>query len=108
MIQKIENLIQQVNAFSATSAAEIEEFRIRILGKKGHLSNESSAQAAVRLLESGTKHLLLGHLSNENNDPHLAYRTVHAALLNAGAEVGRDVTLNVAGRYQVSHLYTMK
>ena len=80
----------------------------RILGKKGHLSNESSAQAAVRLLESGTKHLLLGHLSNENNDPHLAYRTVHAALLGAGAEVGRDVTLNVAGRYQVSHLYTMK
>ena len=38
MIQKIENLIQQVNAFSATSAAEIEEFRIRILGKKGELN----------------------------------------------------------------------
>ena len=67
-----------------------------------------SAQAAVRLLESGTKHLLLGHLSSENNDPHLAYRTVHAALCAAGAEVGRDVTLNVAGRYQVSHLYTVK
>jgi len=38
MIQKIENLIQQVNTFSATSAAEIEEFRIRILGKKGELN----------------------------------------------------------------------
>ncbi len=38
MIQKIENLIGEVNAFSATSAAEIEEFRIRILGKKGELN----------------------------------------------------------------------
>lgn len=53
-------------------------------------------------------HLLLGHLSSENNTPELAYRTVHTALCQAGAEVGGDVTLHVAGRYQVSHMYTMK
>lgn len=80
----------------------------RILGRKGHLSNQSSAEAAVELCRGGTKHLLLGHLSSENNDPHLAYRTVGTALRAAGAELGGDVTLNVAGRYQVSHMYTMK
>ena len=80
----------------------------RILGRKGHLSNQTSAEAAVALWQSGTRHLLLGHLSSENNDPHLAYRTVQTALIAAGAEIGRDVTLNVAGRYQVSHLYTVK
>lgn len=80
----------------------------RILGKKGHLSNESSAQAAIELVRGGTRHLLLGHLSNENNTPELAYRTVCTALENEGADVGGDVTLNLAGRYRVSHIYTMK
>jgi phosphoribosyl 1,2-cyclic phosphodiesterase len=79
----------------------------RILGKKGHLSNESGAQAAVQLAATGTRHLLLGHLSSENNDPDLAYRTSHAALTNAGAVVGRDVTLQVAGRHQTGYLYRM-
>lgn len=41
----------------------------RILGKRGHLSNESGAEAAVRLMNEGTKHILLGHLSKENNTP---------------------------------------
>jgi len=77
----------------------------RILGKNGHLSNEAGASAGVRLTQSGTRHLLLGHLSNENNTPDIAYRTVHTALTDAGADVGTDVTLHVAGRYQASFLH---
>ena len=68
---------------------------------------DSGAQAAVCLAQSGTRHLLLGHLSSENNTPDLAYRTTHAALTNAGACVGGDVTLHVAARYRASYLYTM-
>ena len=79
--------------------------KTRILGRKGHLSNEAGAQAAVKLLESGTKHLLLGHLSQENNTPDIAYRVVSTALTEAGAVIGDDVTLNVASRYQAGHLY---
>jgi phosphoribosyl 1,2-cyclic phosphodiesterase len=79
--------------------------KTRILGRKGHLSNEAGAQAAVKLLESGTKHLLLGHLSRENNTPDIAYRVVSSALTEAGAVIGDDVTLNVASRYQAGHLY---
>lgn len=81
--------------------------KTRILGKKGHLSNESGAAAAALLAQAGTKHLLLGHLSRENNTPDLAYRTTHAALTAAGAQVGRDVTLHVAARSQASYLYTL-
>lgn len=84
-----------------------QRLKTRILGKKGHLSNMSGAEAAVHLAENGTRHLLLGHLSSENNTPDLAYRTTHAALSDAGAEVGRDVTLHVAARYRASHLYTI-
>ena len=79
----------------------------RILGRKGHLSNESGAAAALELVEYGTKHLLLGHLSSENNTPDLAYRTTLNALQNAGVDVGREVSLNVAGRYRTSCIYTI-
>ena len=82
-----------------------QHLKSRILGRKGHLSNESGAEAAVMLLKGGTRHLLLGHLSSENNTPDLAYRTVRAALEEAGAEIGGDVTLSVAGRYQTSQIY---
>jgi len=85
-----------------------QHLKSRILGRKGHLSNESGAEAAVELAQSGTRHLLLGHLSGENNTPELAMRTVQGALEKAGAEIGRDVTLHVAGRFQPSHLYRMK
>lgn len=81
--------------------------KTRILGKKGHLSNESGAAAAAFLAQHGTRHLLLGHLSSENNTPDLAYRTAHAALTAAGACVGDDVSLHVAARYQASYLYTL-
>ena len=79
--------------------------KARILGKHGHLSNDAGAEAAVRLAQCGTRHLLLGHLSNENNTPDMAYRTTHMALSAAGASVGDDVTLHVAGRFQASFLY---
>lgn len=82
-----------------------ERLKTRILGRKGHLSNEAGAEAAVQLLQSGTKHLLLGHLSQENNTPDLAYQTVCAALTNAGAEIDKDVSLHVAGRFQAGYLY---
>ena len=85
-----------------------QHLKSRILGRKGHLSNESGAEAAVWLAQHGTQHFLLGHLSSENNDPDLAYRTSCEALAKAGAQVGRDVTLHVAGRYQPSRLYTIK
>ena len=84
-----------------------QRLKTRILGKKGHLSNQSGAEAAVHLAKNGTRHLLLGHLSSENNTPDLAYRTAHAALTDAGARVGCDVTLHVAARYRASYLYTM-
>ncbi|HPF86974.1 MAG TPA: MBL fold metallo-hydrolase [Candidatus Limiplasma sp.] len=79
--------------------------KTRILGRKGHLSNDAGADAAVQLVHSGTKHILLGHLSPENNTPDMAYQVAAAALTDAGAVIGEDITLNVASRFQAGHLY---
>lgn len=52
----------------------------RILGARGHLSNEACAAAVVKLAESGVKHFILAHLSKENNYPELAYSVCRNAL----------------------------
>ncbi|MGN0157041.1 MAG: MBL fold metallo-hydrolase, partial [Lachnospiraceae bacterium] len=48
----------------------------RILGERGHLSNEASGRLLGKLLHDGLKEVVLGHLSKENNLPELAYETV--------------------------------
>lgn len=68
----------------------------RILGRLGHLSNEICAETAVKLIESGTTRLILGHLSQENNVPQLAYQTTYSSLLSAGAKQNADYILKVA------------
>lgn len=52
----------------------------RILSDNGHLSNDDCARFARRLAESGTRQIILGHLSRENNRPAIALETVGAAL----------------------------
>ena len=65
--------------------------KARILSDEGHLSNKFAAKVAVRLAQSGTKHLLLAHLSKENNEPRLALDTVRDALVQAGVEMKVDL-----------------
>jgi phosphoribosyl 1,2-cyclic phosphodiesterase len=79
----------------------------RILGDKGHLSNVSCGQALTELAK-GLKHIYLGHLSEENNDPLLAFETVRD-ILEAGSvpvnsPCGTGVSLYLAERYLVSKL----
>lgn len=52
----------------------------RVLGGFGHLCNEAAAALAVHLALSGTKALVLAHLSRENNTPELARFAVEKAL----------------------------
>ena len=48
----------------------------RILGDRGHLSNENSGRLLCRILHDNLKAVLLGHLSKENNLPELAFESV--------------------------------
>lgn len=74
----------------------------RIASHHGHLSNDESGIACIRLLEQGTEKIILSHLSQENNFPHLALLTVNDALTEAGAKEGLDYRLTAARRYDVS------
>ncbi len=52
------------------------ELKRRILGERGHLSNEVCGQLISRILNDNIEGILLGHLSKDNNYDRLAYETV--------------------------------
>lgn len=66
----------------------------RILSQNGHLSNNDCAVQVGRLIERGTTHFILGHLSQDNNRPDIADRTVQQGLPQFTR--GRDYLLGVA------------
>ena len=68
--------------------------KARIRSDSGHLSNTQSGELARYLVENGTVHFVLGHLSEHNNTPEKAAAAVMQAL--SGYVCGRDYLLDVA------------
>ena len=77
----------------------------RVRGEGGHLSNKECAELIHDIWHPGIKHIFLCHLSAENNDPDLAYRTAARALQSEGVRVGEDVVLSVLNRNSPSLVY---
>lgn len=68
----------------------------RILGKNGHLSNLACAKVVEELAKTGTKQVMLSHLSTHNNYPKLAYDTVCGYLNSVGIVEGENIRVSVA------------
>lgn len=66
----------------------------RIWGNRGHLSNESSGRLIDRIASRKLKNVILGHLSNENNYPELAFEAVRNEI-NAGEGKIKSEDLNI-------------
>lgn len=74
----------------------------RILGDRGHLSNENAGRLLCRLLHDNMKAIFLGHLSKENNYEALAFETVCSEVtLGDNPYKARDFRIEVAKRDQV-------
>ncbi len=65
----------------------------RILSDKGHVSNEDAGIALLDVIGNNTKHVYLGHLSQDNNMIDLAKMSVEQTLTKHGIEVGKQLTL---------------
>jgi phosphoribosyl 1,2-cyclic phosphodiesterase len=77
----------------------------RILGEKGHLSNESSGRLINDLLNDNVDSILLGHLSKENNYDKLAFETVRQEIdLSDNEYKSKDFKIEVASRTEASRL----
>lgn len=71
----------------------------RIASPIGHLSNIEAGKTINYLADFGVKNIMLGHLSNENNFPELAYKSVLEQIEN------KDLNLSVANRFEPSKFF---
>ena len=77
----------------------------RILGKKGHLSNESAGRLLSEIVHDDLKHVFLGHLSRENNLPQLAHEAVRLEItMGENPYQASDFDIRVAERSEPSGL----
>ena len=75
----------------------------RILGERGHLSNENSGKLLCRILHDKLQAIVLGHLSKENNLPELAYEAVRMEItMGENPYRAEDFRMMVADRSNVS------
>ena len=79
----------------------------RIAGPTGHLSNRDCAEAIANNATQSLRHVWLCHLSEENNHPVLAEKTVEQVLRSYGIIVGKDFKLDVLKRKTVSAVFEL-
>ncbi len=79
----------------------------RILGDRGHLSNEMSGDLISEVYHENLEYILLGHLSRENNHPRLAHTSVSTKLSLCKTGVNPDLKLIVSEREEITGLITI-
>lgn len=80
----------------------------RVMGEKGHLSNELSGRLLCDILHDNLKNIVLGHLSKENNYAKLAYETVKLEVtLGDNDYKGEELDISVAKRDGISAIITV-
>lgn len=65
-----------------------EYLKARIAGSSGHLDNRQTAAFLTEIINPGLNHIFLCHLSQDNNTPQIALKTVRDALEAKGIKVG--------------------
>jgi len=64
-----------------------QSLKMRIMGDGGHMSNDEAAHVCSRLAGRGVKKFILGHLSENNNEPRRALETVWRKLKDFDVEL---------------------
>ena len=84
-----------------------EYLKERIMSPTGHLSNKECGETLAQYATPALRHVWLAHLSEENNHPELALKTVEHELRSVGIIPGKDFLLNVLKRRTPSEIYEL-
>jgi phosphoribosyl 1,2-cyclic phosphodiesterase len=80
----------------------------RIMSDNGHLNNTACGNAIVENMTEKLKNVWLCHLSEENNHPELARKTVETILRSHGVIPGVDLHLEVLRRTLPTGVFDLK
>lgn len=84
-----------------------QHLKTRIDGPTGHLSNNDCGEAIANYGTSRLKHVWLCHLSEENNHPVLALKTVEQTLRSYGIIAGKDFKVEDLKRKSPSEFFEL-
>jgi phosphoribosyl 1,2-cyclic phosphodiesterase len=84
-----------------------EHLKARIVGTGGHLSNVECGKALAENASPALRHVWLCHLSEENNHPELARKTVEQVLRSYGIAPGKDFELDVLKRKMPTGIFEL-
>jgi len=80
----------------------------RISNGRGHLSNSEVAEFLAANFDLHLKNIWLCHLSQDNNHPELACKTVEMAMGQYGIRIGKDVNLFALKRTTPSEMFILE
>ena len=95
-----------------------EYLKARIQTERGHMDNVHTAAFLAETITDKLSHIFLCHLSQDNNTPQIALKTIREALEKAGKKVGNaentiddrnaDVQLMALPRYGATRLFVFR
>ena len=69
----------------------------------GHLSNDAMADFLIQDLDPATRHLVLGHLSEHNNNPYIVDKVASQSI----EQRGLSTTLAIAKQREPSEVFQL-
>ena len=114
--EEIKQYIQRANYLVIEANYDVEmlaegpypqHLKVRIASPSGHLSNLDCATAIAENASASLRHVWLCHLSEENNHPELARKSVEATLRSYGIVVGKEFELEVLKRKMPTGIYEL-
>ena len=80
------------------------DLKMRIKSDFGHLSNDLASEIMDEIVSGNGEHLILGHLSKNNNTEEIARKNMTSTLESKGLKVGKEIILDIAKEYQVGKI----
>lgn len=85
-----------------------QHLKVRIQSDTGHLNNTACGEAIAKHMSENLHQVWLCHLSEENNHPELARKTVEQVVRSYGIIAGKDFGLEVLKRTMPSSVWELK
>lgn len=114
--ENLKGIVKNADAYLIESNHEVEILRMgaypwslkqRILGDKGHLSNDDGALTMSEVIGEQTKRIYLGHLSKENNTKEHARLAMENILTEKGLGVNQDFVIYDTDPDAATELFTL-